>query len=392
MALSAQICGELLGVARRSRAPSPSPTLPVAASCAGDHGQLARRCRRGRRRGPPARTPRPAARPRARSGRARPAGPRRRSRRLRPASGRPPGRCRPGPVTTCTSSQPSSPHWSRICLVACTISGTVAYSHGLAWRAALAQRLRRMRPMATPHPTPSRCSTRAAPAAARDRRPTATDPAQVYDVRLPGGRRAATLTVVVVHGGFWQPEFDRAHAAAAVTGVRRRRLHRRRAGVPPGRHAPAAAGRAPFDDVTRPRRRGPRRPRPPGPPRARRPLGRGPPGGVGRRPALGARPRRGRLAGRLRRPDPDRDARAGRPRRPEPDGRRPRAARCARRTPWPTRPGSPPPCRWSCCTATQDETVPPEVSRSYAQRMQRPGRPPRRGAAGDAPRRASTSG
>src|SRR5699024_3326593 len=28
----------------------------------------------------------------------------------------------------CTSSQPSSPHWSRICLVACTMSGTVAYS------------------------------------------------------------------------------------------------------------------------------------------------------------------------------------------------------------------------------------------------------------------------
>src|SRR6478672_11020964 len=34
-----------------------------------------------------------------------------------------------GPVRTCTSSQPSSPHWSRICLVAWTMSGTVAYSH-----------------------------------------------------------------------------------------------------------------------------------------------------------------------------------------------------------------------------------------------------------------------
>src|SRR5215213_8197152 len=30
---------------------------------------------------------------------------------------------------TWTSSQPSSPHWSRICLVACTIRGTVAYSY-----------------------------------------------------------------------------------------------------------------------------------------------------------------------------------------------------------------------------------------------------------------------
>src|SRR5699024_7106152 len=36
--------------------------------------------------------------------------------------------CPSGPGTTCTSSQPSSPHWSRICLVAWTISGTVAYS------------------------------------------------------------------------------------------------------------------------------------------------------------------------------------------------------------------------------------------------------------------------
>src|SRR5215469_5600101 len=34
-----------------------------------------------------------------------------------------------GPGTTATSSQPSSPQLSRICLVACTSSGTVAYSH-----------------------------------------------------------------------------------------------------------------------------------------------------------------------------------------------------------------------------------------------------------------------
>src|SRR5262249_17310390 len=31
--------------------------------------------------------------------------------------------------STVTSSQPSSPHWSRICLVAWIRSGTVAYSH-----------------------------------------------------------------------------------------------------------------------------------------------------------------------------------------------------------------------------------------------------------------------
>src|SRR5271170_6852105 len=34
-----------------------------------------------------------------------------------------------GPGTTVTSSQPSSPLLSRICLVACTSSGTVTYSH-----------------------------------------------------------------------------------------------------------------------------------------------------------------------------------------------------------------------------------------------------------------------
>src|SRR5262249_57359480 len=34
-----------------------------------------------------------------------------------------------GPGTTATSSQPSSPQLSRICLVACTSRGTVAYSH-----------------------------------------------------------------------------------------------------------------------------------------------------------------------------------------------------------------------------------------------------------------------
>src|SRR5579863_10406461 len=38
--------------------------------------------------------------------------------------------CSPvGPGTTATSSQPSSPALSRICLVACTSSGKVAYSH-----------------------------------------------------------------------------------------------------------------------------------------------------------------------------------------------------------------------------------------------------------------------
>jgi acetyl esterase/lipase len=38
------------------------------------------------------------------------------------------------------------------------------------------------------------------------------DPAQVYDVRLPTGA-ANDVTVVVVHGGFWRAEYDRSHAA-----------------------------------------------------------------------------------------------------------------------------------------------------------------------------------
>ncbi len=38
-------------------------------------------------------------------------------------------------------------------------------------------------------------------------------PEQVYDVRLPGGP-GGRGSVVVVHGGFWRPGTDRAHAAA----------------------------------------------------------------------------------------------------------------------------------------------------------------------------------
>jgi acetyl esterase/lipase len=38
------------------------------------------------------------------------------------------------------------------------------------------------------------------------------DPAQVYDVRVPTGDPTGT-TVMVVHGGFWKAEWDRAHAA-----------------------------------------------------------------------------------------------------------------------------------------------------------------------------------
>lgn len=54
--------------------------------------------------------------------------------------------------------------------------------------------------------------TRDAPAAARTTS-YGPDPAQVYDVRLPT-RAPRGSTVVVIHGGFWMAEFDRAHAGS----------------------------------------------------------------------------------------------------------------------------------------------------------------------------------
>lgn len=42
--------------------------------------------------------------------------------------------------------------------------------------------------------------------------PYGEHPEQVVDVRLPGGHGGPAPLVVVVHGGFWRPEYDRAHA------------------------------------------------------------------------------------------------------------------------------------------------------------------------------------
>lgn len=65
-----------------------------------------------------------------------------------------------------------------------------------------------------------------------------TDPAQVYDVRLPG-QRTQDVTVVVVHGGFWRPEYDRTHAgrqaqAFADAGFPTAVVEYRRPGMPGG--------------------------------------------------------------------------------------------------------------------------------------------------------------
>lgn len=75
-----------------------------------------------------------------------------------------------------------------------------------------------------------------------------TDPAQVYDVRLPT-REPTGTTVVVVHGGFWRPEFDRAHAAPqaqafAAAGHHVAVVEYRRVGMPGG------GWPGTFDDVT----------------------------------------------------------------------------------------------------------------------------------------------
>ena len=100
--------------------------------------------------------------------------------------------------------------------------------------------------MATP-PDSRAVLERPAPAAARTVA-YGSDPAQVYDVRLPGGR-PREVTVVVVHGGFWQPEYDRAHAAAqsqafADDGFTVAVLEYRRAGMDGG------GWPGTFDDIT----------------------------------------------------------------------------------------------------------------------------------------------
>lgn len=76
------------------------------------------------------------------------------------------------------------------------------------------------------------------------------DPAQVYDVRQPSAD-PRSATVVVVHGGFWRKEYDRAHAAPqaqafADAGYHVAVLEYRRSGMPgggwPGTFADVTAG------------------------------------------------------------------------------------------------------------------------------------------------------
>lgn len=97
-----------------------------------------------------------------------------------------------------------------------------------------------MAPMTTrPDPRSDAVLSRPAPAPEATRS-YGSDPAQVYDVRRPpAGVRPIGATVLVVHGGFWRPEYDRTHAgpqaqAFADAGFHVAVAEYRRAGMPGG--------------------------------------------------------------------------------------------------------------------------------------------------------------
>src|SRR5687768_420317 len=138
---------------------------------------------------------------------------------------------------TWTSSQPSSPHWSRICLVACTISGTVAYSYFV-----MAATLAPDRTGASVAAVSDDGQTDILFRTARPPdRTQVTGPAQtdVYDVWEPATDRARGVTVALVHGGFWREEYDRAHLGPLAEALSRDGFHVAnleypRAGMPGG--------------------------------------------------------------------------------------------------------------------------------------------------------------
>ena len=72
-------------------------------------------------------------------------------------------------------------------------------------------------------------------------------PEHVVDVRLPAGGAmlGPAALVVVVHGGFWKAEWDRAHVAPQSAGWRRRATWSPRWSTA-GSGWPAAAGPAPW--------------------------------------------------------------------------------------------------------------------------------------------------
>jgi acetyl esterase/lipase len=97
-----------------------------------------------------------------------------------------------------------------------------------------------MAPMTTrPDPQSDAVLSRPAPAPGATRA-YGSDPEQVYDVRLPpAGVAPVGATVLVVHGGFWRPEYDRTHAGPEAQAFAEAGFHvavgeYRRAGMPGG--------------------------------------------------------------------------------------------------------------------------------------------------------------
>ena len=126
------------------------------------------------------------------------------------------------------------------------------------------------------------------------------DPAQVYDVRVPTGDPTGT-TVVVVHGGFWKAEWDRAHAAPQAQAFADAGHH---VAVVEYRRTGMLGGGWPgtFADVSAAVDAGHGGPDAAGPARPRGPLGRRAPRHARGDPTRGQGAGRGRRPGRQRRP------------------------------------------------------------------------------------------
>ena len=166
--------------------------------------------------------------------------------------------CRSGIGSTCTSSQPSSPHWSRICLVACTINGTVAYSYFVMPVTLAPRRPTSYRGAAEPR-RPRASSVRSRAARRPHRGLRAGLPTDVYDVREPAPGRARGTSP-----SRWCTAASGASSTTAPTPPRSPRRcaddgFHVAASSTAGPGCRAAAGRAPSTAVSAPARRGARR-------------------------------------------------------------------------------------------------------------------------------------
>ena len=107
-------------------------------------------------------------------------------------------------------------------MVACTISGTVAYSYFV-----MPATLAPQRPTATVAQVSDDDTDILFRSARPPDRTEVTGPLQtdVYDVWEPAPDRARHVTVALVHGGFWREEYDRAHVAPLAEALARDGFH-----------------------------------------------------------------------------------------------------------------------------------------------------------------------